>query len=79
MDTTRRGETAGGTGAPDTAGTGTYGVAWLGLLAAGAGVVIGALMVLSETESSLLGSAVVVLSVGVGAVAYLVSKVLDRL
>ncbi|WP_256378056.1 hypothetical protein [Phycicoccus sp. HDW14] len=37
MDTTRRGETTGGTGAPDTAGTGTYGVAWLGLLAAGAG------------------------------------------
>lgn len=52
---------------------------WLGLAAAAVGVVLGLLMALSGDSSSLVGVAVMTLSIAAGAITFLVSKVLDRL
>lgn len=56
-----------------------YGLVWFGLLAAAVGVVVGLLIVMSEDGSVLAGGAVASLSVAIGVLIYLVSKVLDRL
>ncbi len=63
----------------DAADTRIYGVVWLGLLAAAAGVVVGVGTAVSETGSFVVGAAVTTTSVTLGALVYLVSKVLDRL
>ncbi|MBM6401007.1 hypothetical protein [Phycicoccus sonneratiae] len=55
-----------------------YGIGWIGLLAAAAGVVIGVVRMFSEGESTLAGAATVAVSVAVGVLIYLVTKVLDR-
>jgi hypothetical protein len=55
-----------------------YGIVWVGLIAAAAGVVIGLVMMFSEAESTLAGAATVSVSIALGALVYLVSKVLDR-
>ncbi|WP_030529018.1 hypothetical protein LG324_13225 [Phycicoccus jejuensis] len=63
----------------DAAETRIYGVVWLGLLAAAAGVVVGVVTALSETGFFVVGAALTTTSVTLGALVYLVSKVLDRL
>ena len=55
-----------------------YGIVWLGLIAAAAGAVLGLIMMFAQNESALLGGATVAVSVALGAVLYLISKVLDR-
>lgn len=57
---------------------GMYGIVWLGLIAAAAGVVLGVVMMFSPDESLLVGAATVAVSITLGALLYLVSKVLDR-
>ena len=58
--------------------TWVYGIGWIGLLAAAAGVLIGFTMMFSEEESTLLAAATVAVSVSLGVLIYLVTKVLDR-
>lgn len=55
-----------------------YGIVWVGLVAASVGAVIGALMMSSPDGSALVGGATIALSTAMGALVYLVSKVLDR-
>ncbi|QKE84615.1 hypothetical protein [Arthrobacter sp. NEB 688] len=63
----------------DAADSRIYGVVWLGLLAAAVGTVIGLWLALSDEGSLAIGAAVTATSVALGALVYLVSKVLDRL
>ena len=58
--------------------TRVYGIGWIGLLAAAAGVLIGVIMMFSEGESPLAAAATVAVSVSLGVLIYLVTKVLDR-
>jgi hypothetical protein len=58
--------------------TRVYGIGWIGLLAAAAGVLIGVVMMFSEGESTLAAAATVAVSVSLGVLIYLVTKVLDR-
>lgn len=62
----------------DGTDTTVYGIAWMGLLAAAVGVVVGVAMVLSEDESGLLGVAAIAVSASLGVLTYLVTKLLDR-
>lgn len=71
---TRSGRGAGGT----EEDLGTYGVVWLGLIAAAGGAAVGFIMMFAQDESALLGAATVAVSIALGAVLYLISKVLDR-
>jgi hypothetical protein len=57
---------------------GMYGIVWLGLIAAATGVVIGLIMMFSPEQSMLGGASTAALSVALGSLIYLVSKVLDR-
>lgn len=57
---------------------GVYGTAWVGLVAAAVGVVVGVVMMRAENGSVLLGAATVALSTALGTVVYLISKILDR-
>jgi uncharacterized membrane protein YoaK (UPF0700 family) len=57
---------------------GMYGIVWLGLIAAAVGAVIGVVMMFAQGESSLLGAATVAVSIALGALLYLIGKVLDR-
>lgn len=55
-----------------------YGVVWVGLIAAAVGAMTGLVLMTSSDASVLLGAATTAVSVAVGALVYLVSKVLDR-
>ncbi|MGG5260640.1 hypothetical protein [Phycicoccus avicenniae] len=55
-----------------------YGIGWIGVLAAAAGVVIGVAMMSSGDGSGLVGAATTAVSVSLGVLTYLVTKVLDR-
>jgi hypothetical protein len=50
----------------------------VGLIGPATGLVIGLVIMLSEAESTVAGAATVSVSIALGALVYLVSKVLDR-
>lgn len=75
MSNSRGGLSAASDGAADS---GVYGIGWIGLLAAAAGGLIGITLMFGGEGSALMGAATTAVSVALGVLIYLVTKVLDR-